>query len=113
MLASVQFPLDEPVSDMGEAVEELKTCDTADIRRSRKYHRRAIQALRDDCYNSLSEKTRERLLKQLLVNLEALNKVLRETEGAEPLDDPDERSPNASSSSSSDFRLSSVVTWFW
>lgn len=77
MLASVQLPLDEPVSDVQEAVPKLTECSEAELQRARKHHRRAVQALRDGAYGALSASTREDLRKQLRQNLEALNVALR------------------------------------
>lgn len=114
MLASVQFPLEEPISEMEEAVQKLQQCETAELRRSRKYHRRAVQALQKGSYESLSESTRERLLKRFLTNLEALNKALGRTDNTTDRDDSKNRPPSTSSGAkNTGFRFGNVVTWFW
>lgn len=109
MVGSVQLPLDEPVSDVQEAVPKLTECSEAELQRARKHHRRAVQALRDGGYGALSASTREHLLKRLRQNLEALNLALRAKSSSET-----QTNPQRSSSSQlgmSGFRLSDLLSW--
>jgi hypothetical protein len=70
------MPIEEPVEDFADAVQKLKQCDSADLRRARQHHRRALESLRDGGYSGLSEATREHLVGRLRSNLKALNHVL-------------------------------------
>lgn len=70
------FPLDEPVSDLEEAIEELQQCPPSELRRARKHHRRALKALRDGAYEALSDGTRDQLIERFQTNLEAMNEAL-------------------------------------
>ena len=74
--AAVRMPIEEPVDDFADAVQKLKQCDSADLRRARQHHRRALESLQDGGYSGLSEATREHLVGRLRSNLKALNHVL-------------------------------------
>lgn len=74
--SSVRFPLEEPVSDLGDAVDKLKQRPSEELRRARKHHCRALKSLHNGAYDALSDRTRDRLVRRLHTNLEALNKAL-------------------------------------
>jgi hypothetical protein len=74
--AAVRMPIEEPVEDITEAVEKLRACDSADLRRAREHHRRALESLENGGYSGLSDATREHLVGRLRTNLKALNQVL-------------------------------------
>lgn len=74
--AAVRMPLEEPVDDFEEAVQELQQCPSTELRDARDRHRRALAALRDEGYNGLSDATREHLEGHLRTNLKALNRAL-------------------------------------
>lgn len=109
MVASVQFPLDEPVSDLEEAVPKLTECSEVELQRARKHHRRAVQALRDGAYGALSARTREQLLKRLRQNLEALNVALRSKRSSET--NANSQRSSSSQSGITGFRLRDLVSW--
>lgn len=81
--SSVQFPLEEPLSDLEEAVHKLEQRPSDELRRARKHHRRALESLHNGAYDALSDRTRERLLKRLHTNLEALKRALDTTAESE------------------------------
>lgn len=70
------MPIEEPVDDLNEAVQELKKCSSTELRRARQHHQRAVEALQNGGYSALSEATRIHLMKRLRNNLEALNRAL-------------------------------------
>lgn len=112
--AFAELPLDEPVSDMADAVRGLKNCPADELRQARKRHRRAVQALRNGAYDALADETRQHLLKRLHANLEVLNRALTKELDSERSDAPSgAQSQSASEASFSPFRLSEMVTWFW
>lgn len=74
--SAVRMPIEEPVADFSEAVEKLRACDSADLRRAREHHRRALDSLENGGYSGLSDATREQLMERLRTNLKALNHVL-------------------------------------
>ncbi|MFB6229874.1 MAG: hypothetical protein ABEL04_01860 [Salinibacter sp.] len=73
---SAQLPLRQPVADVEEAVRTLEGYPPDELRRARKHHRRALEALRDNAYNALSGDTRKRLVRRFRTNLRILNKAL-------------------------------------
>lgn len=81
--SSVRFPLEEPVSDLAEAVHKLEQRPSDQLRRARKHHRRALESLHNGAYDALSDRTRDRLVRRLHTNLEALNKALDATTKSE------------------------------
>lgn len=74
--AAVRMPLEEPVDSFSEAVQQLQTCDSTELRRARKHHRRALASLQDGGYDNLPEATRRDLTDRLRNNLAALNEAL-------------------------------------
>jgi hypothetical protein len=74
--AAVRMPIEEPVADFADAVQKLQQCDSADLRRARQHHRRALESLQNGGYSGLSDATRKRLVGRLRANLKALNHVL-------------------------------------
>jgi ribosome-binding ATPase YchF (GTP1/OBG family) len=70
------LPLEEPVSDVSTAAQELKQRPLNDLQRARQHHRRALKSLRNGAYDALSEDTRLRLIKRFRTNLKALNEAL-------------------------------------
>lgn len=58
------------------AVRTLRERDQDDLRRARRHHRRALEALKGGCYDALSDGTRERLVRRLTSDLEILNAAL-------------------------------------
>jgi len=70
------MPIETPVENTEEAVEQLRQCSSTELRRARTHHRRALEALRNGGYNNLSDPTRKHLTDQLRSNLDALNRAL-------------------------------------
>lgn len=89
------MPLEEPVDSFREAVQQLQTCDSTELRRARKHHRRALSSLQDGGYDNLPATTRRDLTDRLRNNLEALNEALQASNNAAS-DTPD---PEAASMS--------------
>mgnify|MGYP006286517921 CR=1 len=81
---ALQMPLDEAPEDFGQMVNQLETCDPEDLRRARRHHRRALEALRNGCYEALCEDTRSVLIGRLQADLDALNRVLRRASSGSP-----------------------------
>lgn len=104
----VQLPLEEPVTDLEEAVRKLRTCSQGELERARKHHQRALKALGNGAYDALSEGTREQLLERLHTNLEALNKALEQASGSESAGETDASTQSPGSSS-----LRRMFTWLW
>ncbi len=77
--SAVRLPIEEPIDDFEDAVENLKACSPTELRRAYRHHRRAIEALQEGGYNALSEATRNDLLAHLRCNLKALNEALDAT----------------------------------
>lgn len=102
---AVQMPIDEPIENFDEAVEELRKCPKNELRRARQHHRRALESLKNGGYNALSDETREELINHLNDNLRALNRALtpRSTESTD-------RSPEGNSFIS---RLREMVPAVW
>lgn len=75
------MPLERPVEEFSEAVEQLKNCDSTELRRARKHHRRALSSLQDGGYDGLPETTRRDLTDRLRNNLAALNEALEASSG--------------------------------
>ena len=75
-----RLPLDLPVDDHAETFDQmmnqLQRCAPEDLRRARRHHRRALEALRNGCYEALCEDTRDQLIGRLQVDLDALNQAL-------------------------------------
>lgn len=71
------LPLEEPVSDVSAAAQELKQRPLTDLQRARQHHRRALKSLRNGAYDALSENTRLQLIKRFRTNLKALNEALK------------------------------------
>lgn len=105
---TIRMPIEEPVTDLEEAVEKLKQCSTAELKEARRHHRRALEALDTGGYDALSEGTRGKLVERLHTNLEALNGALNALE-EDLMADSDRSSP--ARSSSSPFRT--LVSWLW
>ncbi len=74
------MPIEGPVSDLQEAVQKLKQCPPAELKRARRHHRRALEALHMGGYEALSGDTRQQLTERLQTDLEALNKALNDLE---------------------------------
>jgi len=74
--SAVRMPIEVPVEDREQAVEELRRCSSTELRRARKHHRRALESLRTGGYSNLSDATRRRLADRLRTNLEVLNRAL-------------------------------------
>lgn len=72
-------PLAESAPSFEDAVHTLQERDPSDLRRARRHHRRALEALKGGCYDALSEGTRERLIQRLTSDLEVLNAALGHT----------------------------------
>jgi hypothetical protein len=70
------MPIEEPPKDFGEMVHQLEKCNRDDLQRAQRHHRRALEALRNGCYEALCEDTRDRLIGRLQTDLDALNQVL-------------------------------------
>lgn len=71
------MPFEEDVpDDVDQMIQQLQQCDPADLRRARRHHRRALEALRNGCYEALGEDTRNQLIGRLQTDLDALNHVL-------------------------------------
>jgi len=98
--SAVRMPIEVPVENTEAAVEQLRQCSSAELRRARTHHRRALESLRNGGYSTLSDATRERLTDQLRNNLEALNRALATGSGANP--------PSGSTTSQDDDRTSSL-----
>lgn len=98
--ATVRLPIEEPVRDFEDAVAKLEQCDSTELRRARKHHRRALESLENGGYSCLSDATRAHLADRLRKNLSALNYVL----DADPPVEPDGEPPSEPSSISSRFR---------
>lgn len=103
-LSPARLPLDDPPSDMEEAIEKLQSRPEDELRRARKHHRRALKALQEGAYEALAEETRERLECQFRSGLHALNRALDGTAASEAEHD-------ATSSPSTSFR--DVLTGLW
>lgn len=106
------MPIEEPVENFEAAVQKLRRCDSADLRRARQHHRRALEALQNGGYGGLSGATREHLVERLRTNLKALDHVLDTT----PPNDPDRSSSSgdtepASYSLSARFRAFLQAFW--
>lgn len=82
--ATVRLPIEEPVQDVDEAIAKLEQCDSTELRRAHKHHRRALESLRNGGYSGLSDATREHLADRLRKNLNALNHVLDTTTADAP-----------------------------
>lgn len=98
--AAVRLPIEEPVQDFNDAIAKLEQCDSTELRRARKHHRRALESLRNGGYTGLSDATREHLADRLRKNLNALNHVLDTTTA----DAPNYEASSESTSISSRFR---------
>ncbi|WP_332314653.1 hypothetical protein [Salinibacter sp.] len=98
-----RLPLDDPPSDLEEAVDQLRGRPDEELRRAHKHHRRALKALQEGAYEALSDDTRERLTHQFRSGLHALNKALDEPQAPEA--DADEPS--------SSFSFRDVLTGLW
>jgi hypothetical protein len=96
-LAAVRLPIDEPIRDADDAVAKLRQCDSTELHRSRKHHRRALESLQNGGYSCLSDRTREDLADRLRENLNALNQVLDANATAEPNYDTSSESASVSS----------------
>ena len=77
---SSRLPLELPVDNQADTLEQmmnqLQRCAPEDLRRARRHHRRALEALRNGCYEALCEDTRDQLIGRLQVDLDALNRAL-------------------------------------
>jgi len=105
--AAVRLPIEEPVRDVDEAIAKLRQCDSTELRRARKHHRRALTSLQNGGYSCLSDATREHLSNRLRKNLDALNHVL-----SVPADAEREYEPSSDASSmSSRFRAFFKGLW--
>ena len=105
--AAVRLPIEEPVQDFDEAIAKLKQCDSTELRRARKHHRRALESLRNGGYSCLSDATREHLADRLRKNLNALSHVLDTSASPEPNYEP------ASESTSISSRFRSLFKGLW
>lgn len=74
--SAVRMPIEEPVENTDEAVAKLRQCDSTELRRARKHHRRALESLQNGGYSCLSDATRTHLAARLRNNLDALNQAL-------------------------------------
>jgi hypothetical protein len=99
-VSAVRMPIEAPVENTEAAVEQLRQCSSAELRRARRHHRRALEALRNGGYSNLSDATRERLTDQLRNNLEAINRALATGSDANP---PSESTTSQDDDSTSSF----------
>ncbi|PSQ95571.1 MAG: hypothetical protein BRD55_10055 [Bacteroidetes bacterium SW_9_63_38] len=105
--APLQLSIEEPVHNLDEAIVQLKQCDSTELRRARRHHRRALGSLRNGGYSGLSETTREHHSGRLRKNLDAPSHVL-----ASPTDaDADYESSGDSQPLSSRIRAFSKRLW--
>jgi len=73
---AVRMPMDNRAESVEEAVQALQKCSPDDLRRARRHHRRALEALQDGCYDALGDDTRGTLIQRLKADLTALNRAL-------------------------------------
>ncbi len=108
--SAVRMPIEEPVEDFDAAVDELRHCSSAELRRARKHHRRALESLRNGGYHSLSDATRDHLVERLHNNLAALNRAL-DTSASAPENTSTETDAPRSDPFSSRFRAFFQGLW--
>jgi len=98
---AVRMPIDGDVDSIEAAVEKLLACDSNDLRRARRHHRRALSALENGSYDTLSDRKRSELVRRLRVDLEALDRAIHRG-GSPSSDDRSERhsTPSAGASTS-------------
>lgn len=107
---AVRMPIEEPVKNTDEAVAKLRQCDSTELRRARKHHRRALESLQNGGYSCLADATRTHLAARLRNNLDALNQALNTS--AAPSDATEEPDPTPDSPSiSSRFRAFFQGLW--
>lgn len=70
------MPIDDTADSIEEAVSALRECSPEDLRRARRHHRRALEALQDGCYDALGDDTRGTLIQRLKADLTVLNRAL-------------------------------------
>lgn len=108
--SAVRMPIEEPVEDFDAAVDKLRQCASTELRRARKHHRRALEALQNGGYHSLSDATREHLVERLRNNLTALNRAL-DSSASSPETTSTETDASRSDSFSSRFRTFFQGLW--
>ena len=110
---AVRMPIETPVEETEEAVEQLRQCSSAELRRARTHHRRALEALRNGGYSNLSEPTRKRLTDQLRSNLDALNRALETSSPEAPPPTPTEDEHDADTAAPVFSRVWAFVQSLW
>jgi hypothetical protein len=108
------MPIDGPVETMDAAVRKLRSCDPTELRRARRHHRRALAALENGSYETLTGDTREQLVRRLRLDLEALERALDERRSDptdEQAEDRGETSGDGSSGGSGWTQWLSAALW--
>lgn len=73
---AVQMPIEGSIDSIEAAVEKLLACDISELRRARRHHRRALSALENGSYDTLSDPKRSELVRRLRSDLEALDRAI-------------------------------------
>jgi hypothetical protein len=76
---AVQMPIEGSTDSIEAAVEKLLACDISELRRARRHHRRALSALENGSYDTLSDPKRSELVRRLRSDLEALDRAINRT----------------------------------
>lgn len=111
---TVQLPIEDPVADVQEAVQKLKECSPAELKRARRHHRRALEALQMGGYEALSGNTRQQLTERLQTDLEALNRALnKQREDGPPRESEQPETNEEPAHVMSSSLLQEVLPWNW
>jgi hypothetical protein len=95
---AVQMPIEGSIDSIEAAVEKLLACDMSELRRARRHHRRALSALENGSYDTLSDPKRSELVRRLRIDLEALDRAIHQAGASSASSAPE--SPDAPSSPS-------------
>ncbi len=98
---AVRMPIDGSADSVDAAVEKLLSCDRQELRRARRHHRRALAALENGSYETLSDSTRTDLIERLRRDLEALDRALHQSQSAARSPGREHRDPECASASES------------
>lgn len=98
---AVRMPIDGDVDSLEAAVEKLLVCDSNELRRARRHHRRALSALENGSYDTLSAHKRSELVRRLRADLEALDRAIHRAGSASSDDRSDRHSTPAAGASTS------------
>ena len=73
---AVRMPINDTADSVEEAARALQKCSPEELRRARRHHRRALEALQEGCYDALDDDTRLTLVQRLKADLTALNEAI-------------------------------------